>query len=53
MHEKMRSRRDRLIEMIVDRDVSDHKGARESRALELKKMTTHELEKIWEDPKRV
>ena len=49
MHEKMRTSRDLLIRQIVDRDADDGKGAREAMATKLKKQTTRELEKIWED----
>ena len=41
--------RDLLIRQIVDRDVSDGKGGREAKATELKKKSTRELERIWND----
>lgn len=47
MQEKMRTKRETLIERIIDRDVSDGKGARETKRANLRTKSLEELERIW------
>lgn len=42
-------KKDRLIERIIDHDVSDGKGAREARRAKLRQKSWKELLRIWDD----